>query len=599
MDKNLIIVSKYTFIYMIVLLFAVLSVATIAIQLFRAGIDDGSEIIIIAKPISRSSIVWGKLTVFLGLSLLISGIACFLSIFTLWTPYGGKVIGDSLILGSFLGTMVIYLLFGSIAIMLSLIVKKLGTILITVGLFCVLIVYGMVATFTITTPSKKLTDNENVGLQAVSLVQKSDKKNELNYQWGSLAKNNNQLIDAHYLHQIEPNNQKITPGNYLQTKWDEAINNQSYKGVMYTNFLYQFVNLYALNWSEQFNVPFTIYQTIVSSNASPYIDLNFKNVNLNQKDQDNTFANSLLGLTYYYPSNNNGVNKVETQNYYLTNNIKFASANVVNRTPILTDYGTDYAQGAITNMNTEVIHLPWVDFSKPQLNLNDYLKMTEISANSTAANPYEDFINTFFNPQVIKVIDAISAQLVKHGIELNPLSYYASIFSMYDLIQDGSLPPNLLFSKQNLKNLLNRIATQVTIFQYWTYLALTHMSQDNNYDLQNARLQHLMMYCLMPSNTKTFAHKNNVATLLMTPNNLLFNLKVYQNNPQQAIINLKQALYGIYPFFTLTQQKDLVSFTIVKGANFYNMPSLVAGWVIVSFGFMFIAMALYARRDFS
>ena len=651
MDKNLIIVSKYTFIFMIVILFAVLSVSTIAIQLFRAGIDDGSEIIIIAKPISRSSIVWGKLFVFLTLSLAISGIASFLCCFTIWTEYGGKVIGDSVTLGAFVGTLVIYLIFGSIAVMLSLVVKKLGTILITIGLFCVLIVYGMVASFTINTPAKQLVDDQSVNLRATSLVQKNNQTNQLGYTWGTIATHNGQVVTQQYLNETLGQNAHINPGDYLSTKWKEASDNPGFDAIMYTNFLYQFVNLYTLNWEEQFDVPFTIYQTIVSSNASPYIDLKFKNVYLNDENsqQAKDFKQSLIAVNYQkyedkndseddnlIPSdkstleegnnqsgsnNSKPIDPIAVDNtYYLTNNIRFGAVNLSSQAITVTDFGTTYAQGDISGLSDTQISLPWFYSTKPSSLVAEYAlsssfagsivgdaigivanhsiqeKTFTISDSTSETNKYDSFINTFYSEKWTNIISKLDEYLTeKLQFSINPLSIYATVFAMYDVVNYmNQMPPTELFKKENIDKLLNKLAVQVSGFQYWTALALQNMEKTNANELKSQAK--VMMQVLVPSD---FDNVNNIAVLVMTPANLITTLNLLKSDPQQASKNIKQALYGIYPFFTLTHEDDLDSFTIAKGANYYDMPSLVGAWVGVSFMFMFVAIALYSRRDFS
>lgn len=600
MDKNLIIVSKYTFIFMIILLFAVLSVSIIAIQLFRVGIDDGSEIIIIAKPISRTEVVWGKILVFLSLCLFISGLAAFLCCFTIWYRYGGTVIGHSVTLGAFLGTIVIYLLFGSIAIMLSLIVKKLGTILITVGIFCVLIVYGMVATFTVTTPSKTFTQSEGVNLNSVSLVKSSDSNKKtpsnLTYQWGATTS-----ISPNVIKEQQHTIKGLTEGNYISKMWDIASNDSTYKGVMYTNFLFQYVNLYTLNWHEQFNVPFTVYQTIISTNTSPYITLKFNNVNMDQ--ENSSFKKDLVSLNYKESENSN------LSTYYLTNTIRFAALNLQTKKTYITNFGTDYANGSINDLNKNEVTLPWV-------NSKGFVTET-YTTNSTTANPYQEFINTYFNPQVIKftnkLITLISNNL-NDKIKINPLSLYATIFAMSD-IDDymNDITVSQLKTDKNLNKLFNLLGKQVSQFQYWTLLALLNMQKNQAYDAYIGNDQiNQMMYCLVPQiyNNQTnvnfnplFGNSQAIGAWVVAPHYALSTLKLLtsnqQSDKQQALNNIKNNLYGIYPFLNITDSRNLATFTIASGGNFYNLPALVSAWVIISFLFLFIAIALYAKRDFS
>lgn len=600
MDKNLIIVSKYTFIYMIVLLFAVLSVSIIAIQLFRAGVDDGSEIIIIAKPLTRSQIVWGKIIVFLAVTLVISGLAAFFCCFSIWYRYGGTVIGHSVTLGAFLGTFVIYSLFGSIAILLSLITKKLGALLINIGLFCVLLIYGMVATFTITTPSKTFNETKGVSLNSVSLVQKQKVMSpngqtnyQLSYQWGATAN-----VSPAVLANDESHNKDLTAGNYLSTMWNESMNNPTYQGVMYTNLLYQLVNLYTLNWQEQFNVPFDIYKTIIQMNASPFVTLKFKNVNF--EEANNSFKKNLISFNYSYDNNEQNL-----ATYYLTNHIRFIAMKLSDKQKFITDYGTSYAHGSIDYLNDRHVSLPW-------MNVTGFINR-EFSVNNTSANPYQEFIDVYFNSNVITTIKKWTKTIEKSmpGKHINPLSFYASLFAIADIdnfMSDET--PIQLTDTDSLKKLFNILGTQISQFQYWTLLAILNSpyNQVLNGLINNEQLQQ-MMYCLLPNtipgskNSELFPQVDNVAAWVVAPSYAMATLKLLtsnqESNRQLAINNIKNNLYGLYPFFTLTNAKNLATFTIASGANFYNMTGLVVAWVLISFGFLLLAVAMYAKRDFS
>ncbi|RXY96786.1 hypothetical protein D8X55_02670 [Malacoplasma penetrans] len=93
----------------------------IAIEIFRTGIDDGTELLTVSKPISRKEIVFVKLTIFLIYVLIISVLGMGISAFTYLDDLSTNSDSTTIMLGTFTGTVVNGIIFGSIVTIISII----------------------------------------------------------------------------------------------------------------------------------------------------------------------------------------------------------------------------------------------------------------------------------------------------------------------------------------------------------------------------------------------------------------------------------------------------------------------------------------------
>lgn len=133
--------------------------AVLAINIFKDTNEDGTELIVISKPISRFKLVMSKFILFGVYCLMVNVSTIILSIFTIFLPrteirfYGG------LLLSMFIGNLITFGVFGSISCLLTLKFAKVGIIVTNVIISLVFMIYQVLTLFVFSTPLKVLNDN--------------------------------------------------------------------------------------------------------------------------------------------------------------------------------------------------------------------------------------------------------------------------------------------------------------------------------------------------------------------------------------------------------------------------------------------------------
>lgn len=150
----------------------------IAIEIFRTSIDDGTELLVVSKPLSRREIVFVKLTVFIVSILVVSlltgaiGATSFIST--------NSYVNDNIniVIGFFVGSFVVGMIFGSLATIISVYAKKVIAMLLTIAIAFALMVYSLLSSFVIDNPVNVLDKNDEK-IAPVSIVNFEKSGNEL------------------------------------------------------------------------------------------------------------------------------------------------------------------------------------------------------------------------------------------------------------------------------------------------------------------------------------------------------------------------------------------------------------------------------------
>ena len=130
-----------TFSYISIIILIVIIIATcssyITATIFRSGIDDGSELLVLSKQISRLSILLSKVIVLLTFEIITSMFCSILVIFTKFFKYGISN-PTPFVIGVFLMYFIVSMFFSSLTILFSLKLKKSGLTLISSSIAIVL-----------------------------------------------------------------------------------------------------------------------------------------------------------------------------------------------------------------------------------------------------------------------------------------------------------------------------------------------------------------------------------------------------------------------------------------------------------------------------
>lgn len=139
---------------------AALFTAVLAINVFKDTNEEGTELIIISKPISRIKIVFTKFLLFGFFCLMINLSTVLLSVFTIFLPKTEPRFYVGLLVSMFIGNAVTFAVFGSISILLTVKFAKVGVIVANVIISLIFLIYQTLTLFVFATPAKLLDDNK-------------------------------------------------------------------------------------------------------------------------------------------------------------------------------------------------------------------------------------------------------------------------------------------------------------------------------------------------------------------------------------------------------------------------------------------------------
>jgi ABC-2 type transport system permease protein len=150
-----------------------------AVVIFRDSKEDGSELIIMSKPIARWKIIVTKFICFGNMTLIMIAVSMLIMIGTLGfgkfnlasNPNGINMSElTEMLLGLLMGTLIVCLLFGAIAILLSVISGKIIIMVSTIGVAVIFnIIYMLVPILSIT-PNKYVINQYSIYLNSMNYV---------------------------------------------------------------------------------------------------------------------------------------------------------------------------------------------------------------------------------------------------------------------------------------------------------------------------------------------------------------------------------------------------------------------------------------------
>ena len=130
--------------------------AVLAINIFKDTRDEGTELIVISKPISRAKIVLTKFFLFGLFCLLINVSTLILTSFTILLPETEPRYYAGLMISMLIGNAVTFGVFGAISILLSVKFAKIGVIVVNIVISLVFLIYQVLTAFVFKTPIREL-----------------------------------------------------------------------------------------------------------------------------------------------------------------------------------------------------------------------------------------------------------------------------------------------------------------------------------------------------------------------------------------------------------------------------------------------------------
>lgn len=535
------------------MLFGVFNTSNIVAFIFRQSIDDGSELIMQTKPIKRTSLAYAKILIYLLATISIALIETIICSFTALTYYGGVEMARTLCLNVFLGTILVYILFGGVCIFLCLYLKQIIAVISSVSIFLVFMIYALIANEIFMSVSKYILRNSNIYLDPISLVSDNGNQN-LDYHGGMVGSINSSgnYITSELYSEIAPNS-SILPKDYLSYKWNQTIKQKNYEAYLYTNFMYQLAFVYTTPPSSLLTGPITNLNYIIHSSNS----FNLK-VNFNQNFSNLNFVN--------FPYN--------AQNYYLTNN---ASVNFI-------DYNSKIYETSIKNKFNNGT-MKFFDDKTPLIYLTSANNVDNIILGYDLSS-LQKFVNLYFSSSQIKGINALNELVYPSKIsaglkinKINPLSYYATYFSLLS---------SLNTTNYHQQDIFNNIALNLSKFQYLCVLTLQNASK---LDLTQQQTE-IIANCLnIISNPKM---SYSVITFSLPKEEI--NNFITQITTDPSIVVEKA--FVISPLFSSINQDFLPTFNLANIGQFYTSGGIFGGWFSLSAIILGLSVLVYFKHDF-
>ncbi len=549
LDTKLSYITSYTYFFIILVMIAMTNVSSLIYAIFRKSIDDGSELIVISKPITRTSIIWAKIILYLMITSIVASITALISYLTRFTNYSNVTVSTELAKNTFIATIVIYLLFGGIASILSIFMKQVGSLICLLSIFILLMIYSVISNQIFMSIPKSLKYKQGLYLSPISLVQ-TDKENDLsktNYHWGanaSINSNNNFMTLEFYNKQ----NFGVSPNNYLQHSYNKSVESNNFYVYLWTNIVYQLTSIYT--WPSDYYLESSYYSlsSVLRSSNSYNIRLDFETNTLLNKD------NNFIRINY------------ANQQYYLLNNYLSYAIDAKNNSIYLSNNYIDSISGPI-KQSTNLI-LPAIDF------VNNAMSRYQIDWTNS-----NQFIENYFNSNVLKLIEQLKTKAI---------NFWFSVFisnNLQEFIDSTNQTPNY----QNLNAIMQKSFYQLDLFQKLSTNAL--LKNASNDSSINSELYNCLSNFYLPqigSNQSLPINQANYA--------LVYPIKDWN---KLNLYNSKEYMINYQPLYYLINANEIPTFNFVNVSTFFNYYVLISVWSTLGLLSFAIGSLLFFRFNFS
>lgn len=153
---------------------AAITFTFISILIFRAPIDDGTEILIVTKPLTRFEILFVKVSVYISFLIIIGLVGSILATFVYVHSFSYYEDNLKIIFGTFVGTLACGLLFGGITTIVATFFRKTVVMLISISIVVFFMLYSLLSVFVISNPLKVLS-KQDTPLLPLSIIKYDDK----------------------------------------------------------------------------------------------------------------------------------------------------------------------------------------------------------------------------------------------------------------------------------------------------------------------------------------------------------------------------------------------------------------------------------------
>lgn len=609
-----------------IMIFGTIAAATLGIQIFRTGIEDGTDLLISTKPITKATMVWSKVFVFIVSILIISLVNLFISIWCKFSKWNEVNAQSGIMLGYFVGTFTNFLIWGSIAILISAYRKKFIALTITIFVNIALLAISVVYSMILTGPECEMREKQNLSMTPICLVSEPNKNGESQYQWETILCQQKQkdiypITNESIINGATAEAQGLNLGTYLSSRLNYWNHHSNLNTMTKLDFNYQLVSLFSIFSPKQFlktglstiirNLQLepqgnTTYWTIKVVKNNDYSEL---------IDSDNSFKPIGFDLD---------TSKENQQKFVLVNsaNIEISNPNIDGN--VYTGTGNYFSKSNFLDYSgTE--NFKWSDTNPTKFPIFSYNEKIGNWDTKTFNNPME-FVNYFYSSEMIKhnnefmnylFNNRVLSQDVKKHLSLNSL--YKSIIASYcDANEKIDLAKNNYHNNDNFATKFNELFTK---FQYWTYLgmvdAFNNPSEYSQFNKESLRTM-LSVLNLPIEDFKEgrFGYGDQTILFVGTPMQMLYTMgvikdlpsaiKVYNDNNQKNKIDevefVKNSSSHNYWFISsssmsLIPENYLQTACTINLTSRYDINAMICCWVFAGLIFLMVGANIFVRKD--
>lgn len=595
-----------TFSYVSLILLIVIIIATcssyITATIFRSGIDDGTELLVLSKEIGRSNIIWSKVIVLITIETILSLFCAFLAFFSKYFEYGNSN-PTPYVIGIFLIYLIVGIFFSSITILFSLKLKRSSLTLLSTAISVMLSIlcfvnylvaktpgiYNNIDSYTISQNALfKKTNNSNMEIQDgynlyFNYYPVTSETTNYNGELIINEDNMNNVIQTIYNQNLQKTNFLNTSKIDLGFQWTQLMNLSNFIHNNETTEPTSVSPSALFNSSVMSNYYLEFQQIDVETNNEKYISYNIYNDSLKLNVVPfSTRENFSIINNINFVKEAKSISSIDNEYYSLYNNKIYI--------PIL------------INVNQE-LKIRLVQFDNPYL-IKSSIIIEYLIKNFNILDKYNNFLeyiskdNYFFsqflltllfnnysnlieevnNYQDIKIVDENNKiiNVIKNSDIKNILKNYFYINLKFNDINPSDYfnNDNIISTKSIITFCLQSLESiQLSIVQYLEQINFkSGIINDNNENLKIA----------------SGIFKNT------TLENNYTNFYVYKNNDD---ILSNSIILNDIPVST-TNSENFNTFAIAKFNTYLNLYGTVFGWLSICIIFISISTYFYYKKDF-
>lgn len=577
------------------LLFAMVVVSCfIAIEIFRTPIDDGTELLVVSKPLSRRQICMVKFVIFFIYIIAISILASIFATLSFAVPQSEPEDNKNIVIGILFASFIIGSLFGSLAIFFSLFSKKIMSMLTTIGLAFLLNVSSMLSTVVFETPVTIIQNSENV-IATSSIL--------------NLKNKHNQIING------------IISGDTTGKKtakqiYEEAYDKSPFTKTIYTDFSMQLSSLYTFgrassDTSLAIKTQFSInspYKLEFYDYSVPTVDSTNPN-NLNNPENTsylritipeqwiksfvpnatNEIVNAAIDQIYLFSTNSKSrISPTDSKKTNVSGSKKYTT-NEIEQIDSLNDvtfYKMLYVElnEAFKKYKEDIDKNPPIDLTtSPPTSTKDVIKIIKFLATSLN-NVVGNMVENYFTPHLkYNMSNRRDEEYIESKIAYYNRFIYTGITKFLN---------NATISFQNIYDKINTIINGSSNGNITEILNKLFDAVYSDEELQKILFQMVFL---------RFASLD-FESLIESLEKLTITNDVFQTYiPFEATLSDGSQPLNFY-FNSVVKLQSQIPLKTFEGANVvsvYNTAALIVTWLIVSWILLGITMSLYYRRDFA